>query len=89
MKRLYIAAALLALLLGASLANAWYVQGMADGMRDRLEQAQALTRQGDWERAEALTGKPQPLSRGDRVAAKVISREGALLDTIRTLPENE
>ena len=41
------------------------------------------------ERAEALTGKPQPLSRGDRVAAKVISREGALLDTIRTLPENE
>ena len=55
MKRLYIAAALLALLLGASLANAWYVQGMADGMRDRLEQAQALTRQGDWERAEALT----------------------------------
>ena len=55
MKQLYIAAALLALLLGASLANAWYVQGMADGMRNRLEQAQALTRQGDWERAEALT----------------------------------
>ena len=55
MKRLYIAAALLALLLAASLANAWYVQGMADGMRNRLEQAQALTRQGDWERAEALT----------------------------------
>ena len=47
MKRLYIAAALLIALLGASLTNAWYAQ--------RLSRAQRLTEQGNWGRAEALT----------------------------------
>ena len=55
MKRLWIAAALLLFLLGASLTNAWYAQNVTDGMRERLRQAQTLAEQGDWARAEALT----------------------------------
>lgn len=55
MKRLWIAAALLLFLLGASLANAWYARNVTDGMRERLRQAQTSAEQGDWSRAEALT----------------------------------
>lgn len=55
MKRLWMAAALLALLLGASLANGWYAQRLTDGMREQLGRAQALAEQDDWERAEAVT----------------------------------
>jgi len=55
MKRLWIAAALLLALLGASLANGWYAQKLTGGMRDRLGQAQVQAEQGDWARAEALT----------------------------------
>ena len=35
------------------------------------------------ERAERITGTPAPLPVSDRVVAKVISRDGELLDTIR------
>ena len=55
MKRLYIAAGLLLLLLAASLTNAWYAQKLTGDMGERLRQAQTLTGQGDWSRAEALT----------------------------------
>ena len=55
MKRLWIAAALLALLLAASLTNAWYAQKLTGNMGERLRQAQTLTGQGNWDRAEALT----------------------------------
>ena len=55
MKRLWIAAGLLALLLGASLTNAWYAQKLTGNMGERLRQAQTLTGQGNWDRAEALT----------------------------------
>lgn len=55
MKRLWIAAALLLFLLGASLTNAWYAQSVTDGMRQRLRQAQTLAEQEDWSRAESLT----------------------------------
>lgn len=55
MKRLWIAAGLLALLLAASLTNAWYAQKLTGDMGERLRQAQTLTGQGDWDRAEALT----------------------------------
>ena len=55
MKRLYIAAALLIALLGASLTNAWYAQRLTGGMREELSRAQRLTEQGNWGRAEALT----------------------------------
>ncbi len=55
MKRLYIAAALLVLLLAASLANGWYAAKITGSMREQLDQAQALAEQDDWSRAEALT----------------------------------
>ena len=55
MKRLYIAAALLVLLLAASLVNGWYAAKISGGMREQLRQAQTLTEQGNWSRAEALT----------------------------------
>lgn len=55
MKRLWTAAALLALLLAASLVNAWYAQSLADGLTAQLEQAQAQAENGAWDRAQALT----------------------------------
>ncbi len=55
MKRLWIAAGLLVLLLAASLTNAWYAQKLTGNMGERLRQAQTLTGQGNWDRAEALT----------------------------------
>ena len=55
MKRLYIAAGLLGLLLAASLTNAWYAQKVTGEMGERLRQAQALAEQENWSRAESLT----------------------------------
>ena len=55
MKRLYIAAALLILLLGTSLANGMYAQSITGRMREQLHQAQAQAEQDSWDRAEALT----------------------------------
>ncbi|NBI08504.1 DUF4363 family protein [Colidextribacter sp. OB.20] len=55
MKRLWIAAGLLVLLLGASLVNAWYAQSLTGEMADRLRQAQALAEQDNWVLAEAVT----------------------------------
>ena len=55
MRRLWVALALLAFLLGASLTNAWYAQRLTGDMREGLSQAQHLAEQGDWGRAEALT----------------------------------
>ena len=39
------------------------------------------------EKAEAITGTPRRLPQGDRVVAKVISRDGALLDEIHSVRE--
>ena len=55
MKRIYIAAGLLLVLLGASLTNAWYAQSLTGGMTDQLRRAQSLTEQDDWAQAEAVT----------------------------------
>ena len=55
MKRLYIAAGLLLVLLGASLTNAWYAQSLTGGMTDQLRRAQSLTEQDDWAQSEAVT----------------------------------
>ena len=55
MKRLWIAAALLAFLQGASLANAWYSQSLTGDMTDRLRQAQSLAEGENWDQAEAVT----------------------------------
>ena len=38
-------------------------------------------------KTEAITGKPQPITRGDRVVAQVISRYGELQDNIYNIPE--
>lgn len=55
MKRLWIAATLLLLLLAASLANAWHVQTLADRWIFQLEQAQRFVRAGEWDLARSLT----------------------------------
>ena len=55
MKRLYIAAALLILLLGASLANGWYAQNITGEMCRELRQAQLLAEVEDWSQAESIT----------------------------------
>ena len=55
MRRLWLAAALLVLLLAASLTNGWYAQKLTGGMREDLRQAQLLASQENWSRAEAVT----------------------------------
>ena len=55
MKRLYIAAGLLLLLLAASLVNAWYARTITEDMGEQLRQAQAMAEREDWSGAEALT----------------------------------
>ena len=55
MRRLWAAAAILALLLAGSLANGWYAQRLTDRMGERLSRAQQLAGQGAWTEAETLT----------------------------------
>ncbi|MEA4933433.1 MAG: DUF4363 family protein [Lawsonibacter sp.] len=55
MKRLWGAVALLVLLLAASLVNGWYVQSLTGRMSERLEQAQKLTREEQWDQAGKIT----------------------------------
>ena len=51
MKRLWSAAALLLVLLGGALWNAWYADRLSGRMAGQLEQAQELADRGDWEGA--------------------------------------
>ena len=55
MKRLWAAAAILAVLLGGTLWNAWYAERLTGGMIQRLERAQERTAQGNWEEASNLS----------------------------------
>lgn len=55
MKRLLSAAALLLVLLGGSLWNAWYADRLTGRMAGQLEQAQELAARGDWEGAARLS----------------------------------
>ena len=55
MKRLWAAAAILAVLLGGTLWNAWYAERLTGGMIQQLKQAQERTAQGDWEGAAELS----------------------------------
>ena len=55
MKRLYIAAGLLLLMLAGCLLNAWYTQQLTDEMIQDLQQAQQAAREENWEQAESLT----------------------------------
>ena len=55
MKRLFATIAILALMLGGSLYNAWFAQSLADSLTVRLEWAQDLARQSQWDQAAHLT----------------------------------
>lgn len=55
MKRLWIAAALLLLMLGGTLGNAWYLSGIVDGYEQYLTTAQDMAGRGAWEQAIQLT----------------------------------
>lgn len=57
MKRLWIAASILVLLLAASLTNGWYIRSLTSQMARQLEQAQSLARQDQWDRAAKITKK--------------------------------
>ena len=39
------------------------------------------------EKTEKITGTPKPLTKGDKVVAEVISRDGEILDRIYNVPE--
>ncbi len=55
MKRLWIAALLLAALFGATLCNNLYLRGFTGALNALLEQAEARAETGDWEEARVLT----------------------------------
>ena len=55
MKRLWIAALLLAVLFGATLCNNLYLRGFTGALNALLEQAEARAETGDWEEARVLT----------------------------------
>ena len=57
MKRLWAACALLALLLAASLTNAWYARTLTQQLSQPLEQAQRLAGEGNWSEARLLTSR--------------------------------
>lgn len=51
MRRLWISAGILVLLLAGSLLNAWYARELTASMGERLDQAQQMARQGQWAQA--------------------------------------
>lgn len=55
MKRFWAAITILAVLLGATLWNAWYAEQLTGGLAQQLKQAQELAAQGDWEGASELS----------------------------------
>ena len=55
-KRLWAAVGILAALLAAALGTGWWVDGLTADYVSRLEQAQAMSERGDWERAAQVTG---------------------------------
>ena len=72
MKRLWIAAILLCALLGATLANAWYLGRLTGELTAALEESEALAEAGDWAGAQAATeagqeaiGRDIPMSGAD------------------------
>ena len=55
MKHFAIAAVILAVLLGGSLYNAWYAQSLTDSLSLRLDRAQELAQQNQWDQAGHIT----------------------------------
>ncbi len=61
MRRLGIAAAILLLLLAACLGSARYAETLTESLTGRLEQAQTLAGEGDWEAASRLSQEASQL----------------------------
>ena len=74
MRRFWAAAALLALLLAGSLANAWYARTLTGDMGARLDRAQALAGAGDWAGAAELTGQVRADWEAHRLYFHVVAR---------------
>ena len=74
MRRFWAAAALLALLLAGSLANAWYARALTEDMGARLDRAQALAGAGEWERAAQLTDQVRVDWEAHRLYFHVVTR---------------
>ena len=55
MKRFWAAITILAVLLGATLWNAWYAEQLTGGLARQRKQAQELAAQGNWEGASELS----------------------------------
>lgn len=69
MKRLWAAVSILAALLAAALGTGWWVDGLTADYVSRLEQAQAMSERGDWERAAQVTGGVIPELAGEELLA--------------------
>ena len=55
MKRLWIAAGILILLLGVSLGSARYAQTLTEELKEMLIRAQVCTETGEWDQAQSIT----------------------------------
>lgn len=76
MKRLWTAAAILAVLMGGALWNAWYAERLTGGMIQQLKQAQERTAQGDWEEAARLSREAFQLWQDHEFYLHVLMRHG-------------
>ena len=76
MKRLWTAAAILLLLLAACLASARYAGALTSGLTGRLEQAQEVAAQGDWEEAARLSREAFQLWQDHEFYLHVLMRHG-------------
>ena len=76
MKRLWTAAAILLLLLAACLASARYAGALTSGLTGRLEQAQEVAAQGDWEEAARLSREAFQLWQDHEFYLHVLRRHG-------------
>lgn len=74
MKRLWIALALLAVLLCGTLLHTWSLRGFTQELTRSLEQAQELTRADRWEEARAVTQEALQTWRGRDVYLHVLLR---------------
>lgn len=74
MKRLWIAAILLCAMLGATLANAWYLGRFTGRLTAALEESEALAEDGDWPAAQAMTEEAFQCWRSHEVYLHILLR---------------
>ena len=55
MKRLWIAVSVLLALLGSTVGNSWYLNGIVDGYTSQLSEAHRLAEGDNWKKASELT----------------------------------